>query len=85
MDSNYGLINDSEPAFVFNETRGPFTCPPGYSCALACVISSTVSHSSPGCWPQCLEPEYRKTCSEKLTRMALGRGINTSPDQTYGS
>lgn len=73
-------LNDSEPLCVFNDTGGFFTWPLAYSCALACVIRSTVSPSSPGGWPQYLEPEHRETCSEKLMRMAVGRSINTSPD-----
>lgn len=85
LDSNYVWINYTEPVCLLNGTERHFTCPPVSSCAFAYVISSTVSHSGPGCWPQCLDPEYKETCSEKLTRMALGWGINTSPDGTYGS
>ena len=85
LDLNDPLINDSEPVCLLNETEGHFTCPSVYSCALAYLIGSTVSHCSPGWWPQCLEPEYKEACSEQLTRMALGRDTNTSPDWTYGS
>lgn len=81
LDSIYGLINYTEPVCLLNETERRFTCPPVSSCALAYVINSTVSLT----WPGCLDPEYKETWSEKLTRMALGRGINTSPDWTYGS
>lgn len=83
LDSNYGLIHYTEPVCLLSETERHFTCHPGSSCALAYVISSTVSHSWPDCWPQCLDPEYKEKCSEKLTRLALGRGIRTSPDWTY--